>query len=631
MNSKSQEIKKIVAKINLDKIAEYLKEHSTSKTLKQIISHNKKAINSSNDEEIFKLAVKIAYNLDTIVNTKNRSLAALAFTHEIVLGKVDIPLLDLDPNKKDKDGRKIYHQDIGQKVADLLGVGDLVALPVGGDKNRQLEKVEEFLNGVFLSLNETVIQKPRNRKMLILGKDLAKKQVENIGNQKSSIVEASISGKQKTFNDYQRDLDDLVLGKVSSIYLVQGYKHRFFSRVLQDYGVIAFISQKGGVGKSTFARLLATEVTKKKIKTLLADCDHQQKTNAPARTSQGTLEVAKKADLIIQPVGASRDDLLPALREFNALKAQGINKNKLLFILNHLSTPTEILATQEYLTESGYSFAPYYLYEKASYRQAQSEGKSISEVNFASLRQQSQKLVDYLLKKEISENIKAPETAPSDKRITGRTKQLNFKVREEFYWKLKNIAVEEKCLMVEILEKSLESYEREKKVKSGKELEKVVKVIEPKPKKPQLTPYYPLNFACDNCGDEYEQDTAYSYAPSMREINDFHTYCSDCATPKSKQQIDKEYYQKNKEKKKQQQQERYQQDKEKLKSQRRDKYQQDKETEKAKRKQRYQQQKEQSQLSTKQYYRAESIKILMSLKEYTELNQQKHKLYADFC
>ena len=64
---------------------------------------------------------------------------------------------------------------------------------------------------------------------------------------------------------------------------------------------------------------------------------------------------------------------------------------------------------------------------------------------------------------EISENIKAPETAPSDKRISGRVKQLNFKVREEFYWKLKNRAVAEKCMMVEVLEKSLESYEREKK------------------------------------------------------------------------------------------------------------------------------------------------------------------------
>ncbi|MEG7979118.1 MAG: hypothetical protein NY202_04420 [Mollicutes bacterium UO1] len=111
------------------------------------------------------------------------------------------------------------------------------------------------------------------------------------------------------------------------------------------------------------------------------------------------MEIAKKADLLIQPTGASRDDLLPALREFNALKASGINKNKLLFVLNHLSTPAEVLATQEYLTESGYPFAPFYLYEKASYRQAQSEGKSIGEVNYSSLRKQAQKLTNFILKR----------------------------------------------------------------------------------------------------------------------------------------------------------------------------------------------------------------------------------------
>jgi len=64
-----------------------------------------------------------------------------------------------------------------------------------------------------------------------------------------------------------------------------------------------------------------------------------------------------------------------------------------------LSTPAEVLATQEYLTESGYPFAPFYLAEKASYRQAQSEGKSISEVNYKSLQKQVQQLVSFLLKR----------------------------------------------------------------------------------------------------------------------------------------------------------------------------------------------------------------------------------------
>jgi hypothetical protein len=65
--------------------------------------------------------------------------------------------------------------------------------------------------------------------------------------------------------------------------------------------------------------------------------------------------------------------------------------------------------------------------------------------------------------KEISTNLQAPELAPSDKRLTGRTKQLNFKVREDFYWRLKNLAVQEQVMMVEVLEKSLDSYEREQK------------------------------------------------------------------------------------------------------------------------------------------------------------------------
>ena len=41
--------------------------------------------------------------------------------------------------------------------------------------------------------------------------------------------------------------------------------------------IIAFISQKGGVGKSTLARAVAVETKKQKVKTLLVDCDPQQK------------------------------------------------------------------------------------------------------------------------------------------------------------------------------------------------------------------------------------------------------------------------------------------------------------------------------------------------------------------
>ena len=43
--------------------------------------------------------------------------------------------------------------------------------------------------------------------------------------------------------------------------------------------IIAFISQKGGVGKSTLSQALAVEAKKQKIKVLLADCDIQQTTS----------------------------------------------------------------------------------------------------------------------------------------------------------------------------------------------------------------------------------------------------------------------------------------------------------------------------------------------------------------
>ena len=108
--------------------------------------------------------------------------------------------------------------------------------------------------------------------------------------------------------------------------------------------IVALISQKGGVGKSTKARALAREASASGIKTKLADLDLEQATSAdwhrrrlaaglpavasveifatakeaiesagdaellildgPARASKGTSEIAKVADLIVQPTGA---------------------------------------------------------------------------------------------------------------------------------------------------------------------------------------------------------------------------------------------------------------------------------------------------------------------------------------
>ncbi|WP_147410934.1 ParA family protein [endosymbiont GvMRE of Glomus versiforme] len=185
------------------------------------------------------------------------------------------------------------------------------------------------------------------------------------------------------------------------------------------------------MGKSTLSQALATEATKKKLKILLADCDPQQASSyqwsqikkrvncqvfqqvkdiwplsrnydliiidGPARTSQATKEIAEKADLIIQPTGASRLDLVPAVKEFHALKEAGVNKKKLLFILTRLATKAEAEASQQYLKVSGYHYSPLVLYEKASYRQTQNEGKSITETRYKNLQKQAQQLINNLL------------------------------------------------------------------------------------------------------------------------------------------------------------------------------------------------------------------------------------------
>jgi hypothetical protein len=65
--NKTTQIKEIVKKIDFNKITNY-PEHPKSKTLRQIIRYSQRILSSDNEEEIFRLAVRTAYNLEMIVN-----------------------------------------------------------------------------------------------------------------------------------------------------------------------------------------------------------------------------------------------------------------------------------------------------------------------------------------------------------------------------------------------------------------------------------------------------------------------------------------------------------------------------------------------------------------------------------
>jgi len=64
--------------------------------------------------------------------------------------------------------------------------------------------------------------------------------------------------------------------------------------------------------------------------------------------------------------------------------------------------------------------------------------------------------------REASQNLTAPELAPRDKRFNGRSKKIGFTCFPEFYQELRKLAFEENCKQIEILEKSLEAYKKQK-------------------------------------------------------------------------------------------------------------------------------------------------------------------------
>lgn len=132
--------------------------------------------------------------------------------------------------------------------------------------------------------------------------------------------------------------------------------------------ILALISQKGGVGKSTLARLVAVELTRAGWSVKIADLDPAQGTSAkwkarrdelsidpeipvekyrdaerairtaadwdlmildgPAHASRSGLTMAKAADLVILPTGRSLDDLDPQISLAYDLETAGINPDK---------------------------------------------------------------------------------------------------------------------------------------------------------------------------------------------------------------------------------------------------------------------------------------------------------------
>ncbi|MGE3697928.1 MAG: AAA family ATPase [Hyphomicrobiaceae bacterium] len=186
--------------------------------------------------------------------------------------------------------------------------------------------------------------------------------------------------------------------------------------------VVAFISQKGGTGKSTLARALAAIVAHAGLAVRIADLDPQQSTvieweklrhdtklapipveafdepqeaiasgeegellilDTPAHADHKTLAAAEEADLVVQPSSGSVDDLRPAVLVFNELVARGVPKTRLVVALCRVTGEREEAAARAYLKAAGYEVLPGSIPEKLGYKEAHNRGHAVSETTRA--------------------------------------------------------------------------------------------------------------------------------------------------------------------------------------------------------------------------------------------------------
>lgn len=197
--------------------------------------------------------------------------------------------------------------------------------------------------------------------------------------------------------------------------------------------IVGVVSQKGGVGKSTLARLVAREYALAGWSVKIADLDVSQGTSfnwqsrrlqsglepviaverfgsveqalkigdhydlvildGPPHSTAGTLKIADASLLTILPTGLSLDDLEPSVLLAHELRKRGTSAGKIVFALSRVGdSESEIEEAREYIQQAGYGVLPGSLPEKTAFRRASDEGRSLTETRFPSLNKRSDEM-----------------------------------------------------------------------------------------------------------------------------------------------------------------------------------------------------------------------------------------------
>ena len=194
--------------------------------------------------------------------------------------------------------------------------------------------------------------------------------------------------------------------------------------------ILGLASQKGGVGKSTLARLIAREAAQAGLSVKIADLDTAQTTSvkwavrraeagiepevraevmrsvktglseaagfdlyifdgAP-HSSRQTLEVAQAADMVVIPTGEGIDDLEPAVVLAHDLRAGGVDPERITFALCLVAdSEREIEGARSYLSKTPYHVLDGEIPFRASFKIALDKGRAITETNFKTLTQRA--------------------------------------------------------------------------------------------------------------------------------------------------------------------------------------------------------------------------------------------------
>ena len=202
--------------------------------------------------------------------------------------------------------------------------------------------------------------------------------------------------------------------------------------------IISINSQKGGVGKSTLARLIAREYAAAGWNVKIADLDIAQSTSfnwqsrrlqhelepviaverfgtvdqamkvapqydmlildGPPHSTSGTLRMAQKSTLVILPTGLALDDLQPSVLLAHELIRESIPRDRIAFALCRVGdSPAEIGEARQYIMEAGYRALSGSIPEKIGYRRASDAGRALTETRFPSLNERTDELVQSLV------------------------------------------------------------------------------------------------------------------------------------------------------------------------------------------------------------------------------------------